>query len=46
MTTFRVFFTDGEAIDVRADHPDKARAIATRRKGGGIVTKVKVLKGA
>lgn len=46
MTTFRVHFTDGTSIDIVADHSDDARDIARKRKGGGIVSKVKVLKGA
>lgn len=46
MTTFRVYFTDNTAIDVSASTPNEARDIASARKGGGIVTKVKVLKGA
>ncbi|MCO5085111.1 MAG: hypothetical protein M9939_26455 [Mesorhizobium sp.] len=46
MTTFRVHFTSGETIDVIAANPTQARDIARARKGGGIVSKVKVLKGA
>lgn len=46
MTTFRVFFTTGETLDVSAATPNQARDVARTRKGGGIVSKVKVLKGA
>ncbi|MCV0395426.1 MAG: hypothetical protein K5872_22020 [Rhizobiaceae bacterium] len=46
MTTFRVFFTDGDALDVDAKNPNAARDIARDQKGGGIVSKVKRLKGA
>lgn len=46
MTTFRVHFTDGDVIDVSAPTPAAARDIARKRKGGGMVSKVKVLKGA
>lgn len=45
MTVFRVHFTDSTAVDVDADHSDEARDVARKRKGGGIITKVKVLKG-
>lgn len=44
--TFRVHFTDGDVVDVSATSPNTARDIARDRKGGGIVSKVKVLKGA
>ena len=46
MTTFRVHFTDGDVLDVDAATPNSARDVARERKGGGIITKVKVLKGA
>ena len=46
MTTFRVHFSDGDVLDVDATTPATARDIARTRKGGGIVSKVKVLKGA
>jgi len=45
MTTFRVHFADGDKIDVHAANADAARK-AAEAKRGGIVTKVKVLKGA
>lgn len=46
MTTFRVHFTDGDVLDVSASTPTSARDEARKRKGGGIISKVKVLKGA
>jgi hypothetical protein len=46
MTTFRVHLSDGDVVDVPAQSPSIARDVARIRKGGGIVTKVKVLKGA
>lgn len=46
MTTFRVHFSDGDVDDVPAKSPATARDEARERKGGGIITKVKVLKGA
>lgn len=45
-STFRVHFTDGTTIDVVAGNPNQARDIARDRKGGGIVSKVKILKGS
>ena len=45
MTTFRVHFSDGDCLDVDAPTPNHARDIARDRKGGGIVTKVKRVKG-
>jgi len=45
MMTFRVHFTDGATIDVAAPNPNQARDIARDRKGGGIVSKVKRVKG-
>lgn len=44
--TFRVHFTDGDVLDVSATSPTAARDIARKRKGGGIISKVKVLKGS
>lgn len=41
LITFRVHFIDGDQIDVDAATPNSARDIARKRKGGGIVTKVK-----
>ena len=46
MTTFRVHFTDGDVIDVVSPTPTTARDEARKRKGGGMISKVKVLKGA
>ena len=45
MTTFRVHFSDGDAMSVDAATPNQARDIARDRKGGGIVTKVKRVRG-
>lgn len=45
MTTYRVHFADGDKIDVDAEDPIDARQKANAQRGG-IVTKVKVLKGA
>ena len=46
MTLFRVHFTDGVVVDVSAPSANDARDLARKRKNGGIVSKVKVLKGA
>ncbi len=45
MTLFRVHFSDGDTIDIDAPNPTQARDIARDRKGGGIITKVKRVKG-
>lgn len=44
MTPFRIFFTDGDTIDVTANTPTQARDDARKRKGGGIVSKVKRIR--
>lgn len=41
---FRVHFTDGTSIDVQAATAAAARDDARDRKGGGIVSKIKVRK--
>jgi len=41
MTPFRVHFTDGDVADIVASTPTQARDDARKRKGGGIVSKVK-----
>ena len=46
MTMFRVHFTDGTTVDVDTDTPNRARDTARDRKGGGVISKIKVLKGA
>lgn len=40
--TFRLFYADGTTLDIVADTPDGARAIAKTRRDG-IITKVKVI---
>lgn len=44
MTTFRVHFTDGDRIDVDAATTTAARDQARDGKGGGIISKVKVVR--
>jgi hypothetical protein len=44
VTRFRVHFLDGDVVDVTAGSPTAARDIARERKGGGIVSKVKVVR--
>lgn len=41
MTSFKVHFSDGDALIVIAPSPNAARDIARKQKGGGIVRKVK-----
>lgn len=44
MTRFRIHFSDGDVVDVSAKTPNAARDEARSRKGGGIVSKVKVVR--
>lgn len=44
MTTFRIHFTDGDVVVIDAANPTAVRDIARQRRGGGIISKIKVVR--